>query len=341
MEEKQQNKNTNIQDKSKFITDILDYSIKKKVDYKTQERLINLISKEFEKTGIIETEIIERIERIEGMLSGGNKTIKNNDIKSFSGKSNKFPEPNPKNVADFMSLFNQRDGLKYLTHDFDEEGEFSIDNFLTNAKTLFEKKTKELSIPISLWRISQQFAFFDKPKWTRLDDNYDEKKTITGWSTENWSEWSKINKLHPFRNNEFKEIIDGFKKLTRIERLNLEVLVNKCYVKGLGDKRSDFKITTKDLDKADFYTHVQFFKEALETIFEEIVKNTDSDNKKQISILYERESIDNYFVRKVIISHNNSFPPKELGILNNEWRTGKGNMGKIEEKLKGYCQWTV
>ena len=70
MDESLKNTNSNMQDKSKFITDILDYSMRKKVDDRTKERLINLISKEFEKTGIVETEIIERLSRIEGMLAG-------------------------------------------------------------------------------------------------------------------------------------------------------------------------------------------------------------------------------------------------------------------------------
>ncbi|MBK7095606.1 MAG: hypothetical protein IPH57_11340 [Saprospiraceae bacterium] len=85
MKEPIQNTNSIMQNKSKFITDILDYSIKKKVDDKTKERLINLISEEFEKTGIIETEIIERLSRIEEMLSGGDETQK--ERKRFSGEA--------------------------------------------------------------------------------------------------------------------------------------------------------------------------------------------------------------------------------------------------------------
>ena len=55
-------------DKSKFIVDILNYSLAKKVDDKIKERLINLIGKEFEKTGITESDISERLQKIEYML---------------------------------------------------------------------------------------------------------------------------------------------------------------------------------------------------------------------------------------------------------------------------------
>ena len=48
MDKSMQNINFIIRDKNKFITDILDYSIKKKVDDKTKKRLIDLISKEVE-----------------------------------------------------------------------------------------------------------------------------------------------------------------------------------------------------------------------------------------------------------------------------------------------------
>ena len=112
MKDSQNDKNRTLQDKSKFITDILDYSIKKMVDNKTKEQLINLISKEFEKTGILESEIIERLSRIEGMLAGGNEEQKKN--KGFSGKFHK-----PKETYLLLNYFSCNEGgIKNLTHAF-------------------------------------------------------------------------------------------------------------------------------------------------------------------------------------------------------------------------------
>ncbi len=41
-----------------------------------------------------------------------------------------------------------------------------------------------------------------------------------------------------------------------------------------------------------------------------------------------------------MITHYNSFPLKELDVVLKEWNE-KGNMGKIKEKLHGYCHWSI
>ena len=57
--------NNNIQSKSQFIIDILDFSLKKKVDDKTKKRLVKLIGKEIEKTTNLDNGILERLEKLE------------------------------------------------------------------------------------------------------------------------------------------------------------------------------------------------------------------------------------------------------------------------------------
>lgn len=249
-------------------------------------------------------------------------------------------EPKPKDVAEFMSLFNQREGLKYLTHDYDEESAFDIQELLSSAEKKFKDKTNELSIPKSLYTIVNQFAFeTEQIDWTSISEDYrNDKKVKIGWGTEELQEWSKQNNLHPFQNNKYKEMISDFKRITRIERSSLEELVKSAIHKNdLGT----FSIELKDLKKADFYSHVKNLKVALETIFEEIKKYSDTPKKKNISVKYDRTlSEDGYHLRKIIITHYNSFPDKVLKLLLTEWQE-KGNMGKIKSKLKGYCHWSV
>jgi hypothetical protein len=253
-------------------------------------------------------------------------------------------EPKPKDVAIFMSLFNQREGLKYLTHDFDEDGKFDVGEFWINSYKVFKENANKLFIPQSLWRIIKQFAFSDKkpPKWNSISENYDDKKELAlGWTSLEWQEWSKDNNLHPIRNEKYKEVINDFRRITRIESPNLERLVDKCLETIFKNEKGNFVITKKDLSKADFYTHVVRFKVALETVFEEIKKRTDTKEKRKISITYERETENDYFVRKVLITHYNSFPSKELDVLLQEWQSTKGSMGRIRGKLEGYCYWSV
>jgi len=243
---------------------------------------------------------------------------------------------NPKHVAQFMSLFNQRDGLKYLTHDFDESGEFDRKSFLEQIRKVCTENFEQLEIPQTLKELINQFAFEKEPKWMAFDNQYNPKEITSGWSAPEWEE-TKAGKLHPIRLSQFAEIIKDFKRTTRIESPNLDVLIKKVFAD------ESFEIEKKDLSKADFYTHVGEFKSALETIFEEIQKRSDTPDKKKVSVEYKKRFSDEYAVREIIISHHNSFPTRDdENNLIKEWLSlEKGNMGKIAKHLQGYCYWSV
>lgn len=276
------------------------------------------------------------------------KSIKQNIEKKYNTI---HKEPNPKHVADFMSLFNQREGLKYLTHDFDEDSEFEFDKFLIDAKKVFDERTTKagllkLNIPSSLWKIVQQFAFNGKtqPEWTTISDDY--KIEITrkiGWASKELRKWSKVNKAHPIANIEYNEIIKDFKRITRIKEPELEILIKSTLEKVFGDNLPTYNISHNAVAKADFYTHVLFLQKAMEKIFEMIKEEAHKSNCKQIKIEYQRgQTLDGYYFRKILINHVNSFPVgKELELLLNEWTSGKGGMGFVQKKLNGYCHWSI
>jgi hypothetical protein len=243
---------------------------------------------------------------------------------------------NPKHVAEFMALFNQRDGLKYLTHDFDESGEFDMETFLAQARKICTENFEKLELPQTLKALLNQFVFESKPEWGTFDAAFNPKEIKSGWSAAEWQE-VKGSKLHPIKDPQFAEIIKDFKRTTRIESPNLEKIIDKVFAD------ETFKLEKEDLSKADFYTHVGEFKTALETIFEEIQKHGDSPDKKKVSVEYKKETCCDYFVRKIIITHHNSFPTRnDEDALIKEWLSlDKGNMGKIAEHLQGYCHWSV
>ena len=313
-----------------FISNLLTH---KNIRVAEKERLFMLTREEVKKLGEHDVEKInELVKRIEKLEGKGN-------VSSISSNTG-----NPKHVADFMSLFNKRDGLKYLTHDYDENGDFKIDTFLIESNKVFTEISKKISIPPSLWRIVQQFAFESKQTgWTSLSEDYEKYIQVkTGWSSKELCDWSKNNHLHPIRNKDYKKMINDFRRITRIESPNLDSLIKKIIDTVFKDIKDDFIFDTKDLDKADFYTHVGNLKGALECIFEEIKERTDTDNKRKVKIEYTRDALDDYFIRKIIISHYNSYPSKELSVLLREWLSlEKGNMGKIGQKLQGYCYWSV
>lgn len=330
-----------------FISDLLSH---KDISVVEKERLFGLTKDEIQKMGEEGDdrlrEVIERIERLEREQIAQINIAPSSTITETPMKITKTPElANPKDVANFMSLFNQRDGLKYLTHDYDEESDFEIDEFLISREKVFSEVTsRKFNIPPSLWRIVKQFAFDSKQtKWTTISEDYKNFIGIEiGWASPELRDWSKQTKLHPIRNEKYKQVINDFRRITRIESPNLETLIENTIDKVFSDRKNDFEIETNDLSKADFYTHVGFLKTALETVFEEIKKRTDEECKKKVRIEYQRETEDDYFIRKILITHYNSFPTKELGVLLEEWNSfDKGCMGKIGKNMQGYCHWSV
>lgn len=274
------------------------------------------------------------------------KLVNKNSIVEKQGSDKEkwtAPEPNPKHVADFMSLFNKREGLKYLTHDYDEGSDFEIVEFLILANKVFEESTKNINIPTSLWRIVKQFAFDSKQtKWTSITEDYtSDVRQNLGWASRELLSWSKENKIHPIHNDKFKKMIFDFKRITRIESTNLEKIINASLNKALGTEIDSYEIKLKNLEKADFYSHVSFFKSALDIIFQEIKKRAAHSNNRKISISYERSiSPEGYYLRVIKLTHHNSYPTKELELILHEWKE-KGSMGNIIQKLKGYCHWSV
>lgn len=243
---------------------------------------------------------------------------------------------NPKHVAEFMSLFNQKDGLKYLTHDIDGSDIFDYNEVLSLVRKVCTENFEEKDIPSTLRELLNQFIFSENPKWKSFDKDYNELEMASGWSADEWKQ-AKNRYLHPIRQQQFFEIIRNFKRLTRIESPYLETIVNKIFADD------NFELEFNDLSKADFYTHVGEFKTALETIFAEIQKRADSDEKKKVTVSYKRETSDDFFVRKIIITHHNSFPTRDdQDALIKEWLSlEKGCMAKIASHLQGYCHWSV
>lgn len=315
-----------------FITDLLG---NKKLHTSQKERLFSLVAEDLKGDKEEIKKIWEEIDKIKE-IDNKNESIvqekKQTSLVVNNDKNKRLLIHKPKDVANFMYLFNKRDGLKYLTHDYDEEGIFEIDTFLKNAKELFDLETKKLSIPKDLYSIVYQFAFSENPNW---GNNIKE-----GFSSPKWIEWSKKNGLSPIRNKEFELVINKFRNLTRVESPNLkntiDELINEIF------KNSNFEINQNRLDKADFYTNTFTFRAAIKSIFEVIYKKRKSENENnKLTLEYKGVLVNNYYEVSLMISHFNSYPTKDFKQLLEEWRGDKGAIGDIKAKLFGYCDWSI
>jgi len=319
-----------------FITELLN---SKKIDASQKERLFLLTASELENNISNDNEeIIKRIAEIEKKIvnfedfpnskNKGSKSIVQNKISIRRPILKK--EHRPKDVADFMYLFNKRDGLKYLTHGFDETGKtFNIEEFLSASKAIFDTQTKKLKIPSELFSITNQFAFAENPEWENITE---------GFSSFKWIDWSKKNQLSPFQNKEFEKIINIYRSLIRIESPDLDVIIKNIANEVFSS--SDFEIKYSRLDKADFYTFTKTFKKAITSIFEIINKKKFQDGTtNKIDVTYQGKTNENYYELSLIITHINSFPSKDFDQLHPEWKSEKGTIGQIRENLIGYCDY--
>jgi hypothetical protein len=107
--------------KSDFIKALL---AEKNIRSQEREKILELSALELSLNEIkIENELNSFKKTLSAIKEENKKDISDfqiqlNEIKQTIEKNETVHiEPNPKHVADFMSLFNQREGLKYLTHD--------------------------------------------------------------------------------------------------------------------------------------------------------------------------------------------------------------------------------
>lgn len=330
MEESLKDTNSIMQDKSKFITDILDYTIRKKVDDRTKERLINLISKEFEKTGIVETEIIERLSRIENILLGGKETQKKE--KRFSGKFHK-----PKETYLLLDYFSSNEGgIKNLTHAFNLDF-IEYDKFIRQCREEFETgKKKYPNVPDALLKRIEDFAFSAEPKWY-IRKGKEKIEPKLGWSEPSFIEWYKTEKKHPWYNDKYKnEMIIPFQESIRVRSDSecLYKLINETFDLVFGTAAiCEINLDKKSLKHADFYTDVDNLGQAIFEIFSTIKDMSIKNFCNKIEVGFHAEGD----LKVLFITHIDSISTKrsdDKGFLG-------GNLRTIKNKLWGLCNYEI
>jgi hypothetical protein len=323
-------------DKADFVINLLDNP---KLNNEQRLKLLKLAKRDYVNSEERINDIIDRLKKIEN-----NQPLK---IENNTEVLRLVRNPNPLHVAEFMSLFNQRDGLKYLTHAFDEpDSVFNTKDYLSKTEKKFKNITSKynhnsFSIPSSLYRVVNEFAFQENPKWYGIDDRFVQKEINTGWKK--WDAELLDKNQHPSSIESYQSVINDFKRLTRIkssssEGSKLEDLIDKVISSVFAP--GELELLKSDLGKADFYTHVSNLMSALELIFTEIKNNRELNVKIRCAVKLEREFMDGYALRKIKITHYDSFPTKELSVLLKEWPE-KGNMGAIYKKLEGFCHWSI
>ncbi len=312
-------------DKNKFVKDILDFSMKKGIDEKSKERLINIVSKEVDNTEL-NREILERIKKIENVVLGkgnGEKKIKGIDLSTHK----------PLNTVEFIDLFRDSNGIKYLTHKFEKPGEmFNREDIMEIAENEFNNFIEKKQISLALYSTFKVFAFGEgkyKGKWY-----FNNNMFHLNWMSEEIKEWCKNNKgMHPIEKYE-KELIKPFQSCYKIENGMLKTYILQKIASSLGDDYSSFEIQIIDCEKANFKTDVESLLKGLSIIFTSIKQR--KEKSKKINIQFNRKGRKRFL--KII--HIDSKSDKSFE-TNLEKEILGGDLESAKNSFYRVCDWSI
>ncbi len=237
----------------------------------------------------------------------------------------------PKETATFLSLFNRREGFKYLTHNYDNNS-MKLTDMLQQVKDVYVEGKRGKNLPLSLKALLNNFitggAWFDA----------EGKKCTDGYGNPKWISWSSNNEgRHPITDlGGMEKTIQRFRHTVRVVAPDLEDIIKK-----ITERFPSLNFTLKNLDKADFYTNVF----VLNSRLAEIVKDLhDHENQEHhdIQVEYSLDISEDFFMMHSIrISHIDSYSPKSIEDVIRKFDSTGGFFYENAEKLKGYCNWSV
>lgn len=316
--------------KQEFIQHILKLAIKEKIDVKSKEKLIDLISKEYGKTGFVETEIIERLSKIEKKLAVGDEPPRKK--KGFSGKYHK-----PKETYLLLEYFSSNEGgIKNLTHAFNLDF-IEYDTFINQCKFEFKQGIEKYpNVPDALIKRIEDFAFSGEPRWY-IRKGKEKIEPKLGWSEPKFIEWYKTEKKHPWDNYKYRnEMIIPFRESIRVrsDSEHLFKLINETFNLVFGSAPiCELILNEEGLKHADFYTDVDNLGQAIFEIFSTIkdVSIKNFCNKIEVGFYTEGD------YKLLFIKHIDSISTKrsdDKGFLG-------GNLKTIRNKLWGLCNYEI
>jgi len=236
----------------------------------------------------------------------------------------------PKETATFLSLFNRREGFKYLTHNYDNS--MKLTDMLKQVKDVYEEGKRGKNLPLSLKALLHNFI--NGGEWFDAEG----KKCADGYGNPDWISWSVNNEgRHPITNlGGMENTIQRFRHTVRVVAPDLE-----DYIKKIAERFPSLSFTLKKLDKADFYTNVFVLNSRLVEIVKDI-SDHESQGHHDIQVEYTFDISEDFFtIHSIRISHLDSYSPKSIEDVLRKYESTGGFFYENAEKLKGYCNWSV
>jgi Histidine Kinase domain observed in conflict contexts len=294
---KTKNKNQTVQnisdgksEKMIFINNLLDYSIKKKADVNTRNRLFSIISKEVEKSGLSK-EDVEKI--VEEKLTGRQIEKENKTFKTQHA---------PIEMVRFLHKFSIDDDLKWFTHNPDNpQQKFLYEEYMAKAKKLI-RKNPNFNINFLTFSNVRNFIFDNRDSMGNKYKCWANNDEIIKYTWADVKEWCLQNQnIHPFIAeiegtpfskyiNQFKNVIEfrndngDFTFLTRVQ----DFVINK-----LGADFNIFDSFNESFEKIgktlNVYVDTNLFFKGLVQILSWITQNKAKSNIIEFSLFDESD----------------------------------------------------
>lgn len=276
----------------------------------------------------------QQIMRRDKLISKDYLTLLSVDNKEGSNKNNCNVEMlNPRDVANFLSLFENPDGLKFLTHDFDPNSDMTYEKMLSSVSNTLKEAFRKYDLPKNL--IALVKVAFEGGKDNRYWTDFEGKTHKEFYNSLEWKELCADT--HPKLVPSLSGVVEAFRRSLRVVKPSLLE-----YIQSMANMYSKLNMEFKDLQKADFYTNVPVLRKAIKTILDDIaqVNMASSGKYPNVLIKYERGTEGDFFLRKIIITHIDS-DGNNLEDARRKLTKHGGCFNNLRSLLNGYCDWAV
>ena len=235
---------------------------------------------------------------------------------------------NPIVTAEFLSLFNNPSGLKFLTHDFDPDSGITMADVVDNSKKILNEYNHR--IPGSLYNLLN--GFISGNEWI----SFVGKKYSIFLESDEMQSWIIRNPgLHPIISNEFGEVVQAFRNTVRLPKPRLSKII---YYLSLNKSIASLEICNSNLDRADFYTNVWILmNHIIRPILADIAQR---DKNAKVNISYDRSTMADFRLCTIRIEHSGS-EANSFEDVRSKLTHGGGALYRLFKSCCGYCDWSI
>lgn len=232
--------------------------------------------------------------------------------------------------ATFLNLFSQKEGLKFLTHEF--EPGFDFLKYLYRCQRLIASKQADLFIKESLFELVRGFLL--GPEWV---DYKGDPHTFFISSEESLAYYENTGK-HPLNNKVFEEKeIDAFRNSIRFRSGQLDLFLREMKQKY----ESEFKIIIpENMKGADMYVETRAIRSVIDLILNSMAEYS---AHPRIVFSYFEEPLEDKRIKSTLsVTQVGSFPKHSLQRDMSRLSQGDGGtFGTIRGQLQGLCEWAI